>query len=278
MPQLDAGENGLPQVESLLGRMVGFAGSGLRGVAVSVIPPYPIPMPSVRMKTADQLDIRERPSYPLAEAGRYLKVPAPTVRSWAFGRHYETADGRRHFPAIFRPASRRPPLLSFWNLIEAHVLRALRTDHGVSVQAVRAALATAEKEYGVQRLLLSKELLAGPGKLFLDRYGQLIELTASRQLAMRQVLVAYLKRIDWDEWKFPVRLYPFLASDLPDGSRTIAIDPTVAFGRPIVARRGITTAVIAERVDAGETVADLAVDYELEPGDIEQAILYEHSA
>jgi hypothetical protein len=35
-------------------------------------------------------------------------------------------------------------LLSFSNLIEAHVLRSLRTEHGVSVKALRSALAYAE--------------------------------------------------------------------------------------------------------------------------------------
>jgi uncharacterized protein (DUF433 family) len=175
------------------------------------------------------------------------------------GRDYATTDGARHFPAILAPASRRPPLLSFWNLIEAHVLRALRTEHGVPVHAVRKALAVA-------------------GKLFLERYGQLVELTASGQLAMWQVLEAHLKRVEWDKWQFPVRLYPFPTVDMLQADRPIAIDPMVAFGRPIVVRRGITTAVIAERVDAGETIDVLAADYDLEPEDIKHAIVYEHAA
>lgn len=235
-------------------------------------------MAASRKRTAAEIDLRDQPAYPLAEAARYLKVPVATVRSWALGRDYETTEGRRHFPAIFQPASRRPPVLSFWNLVEAHVLRALRTEHGVSVQAVRKALAIAEREFHVERLLLSKELLAGAGDVFLDRYGQLIDLTASGQLAMRQVLAAHLKRIEWDTSKFPVRLYPFPTADLLEGNAPIAIDPMVAFGRPIIVRRGVTTAVIAERLDAGESIAAVAADYDLEPGDIEQAIVYEHAA
>jgi hypothetical protein len=43
-------------------------------------------------------------------------------------------------------------MLSFWNLIEAHVLRALRTEHAVSVKALRKALDYAEKELGIERL------------------------------------------------------------------------------------------------------------------------------
>jgi hypothetical protein len=88
---------------------------------------------------------RDSPAYTIAEAARYLRLPLATLRSWVFGRQYPTAEGQGEFTPLIRPASRRPPLLSFSNLIEAHVLRALRTDHGVPVKAVRSALAYAEK-------------------------------------------------------------------------------------------------------------------------------------
>jgi len=55
----------------------------------------------------------------------------------------------------------------------------------------------------------------------------------------------------------------------------VAIDPRVAFGRPIVERRGIKTAMIAERFDVGESVRSIATDYDLEIPDVEEAIRYE---
>jgi uncharacterized protein (DUF433 family) len=82
----------------------------------------------------------------------------------------------------------------------------------------------------------------------------------------------------WDVPQFPVRLYPFLSSETLGQDRPIAIDPRIAFGRPVVVRRGISTHVIAERIDAGETVSDLAADYDLAPAEIEQAVLYERAA
>jgi uncharacterized protein (DUF433 family) len=60
-------------------------------------------------------------------------------------------------------------------------------------------------------------------------------------------------------------------AEAPDSSRPIAIDPHVAFGRPVVQRAGISTVAIANRIDAGETVADLAADYSLSAEEIEQA-------
>jgi uncharacterized protein (DUF433 family) len=168
-------------------------------------------------------------------------------------------------------------MLSFWNLVEAHVLRALRSDHGVSIKALREALCFAEGELKVKRLLLSKELSVGGGRLFVDRYGELIKLSASGQIAMRHILEAHLRRVEWDQWQFPVRLYPFVASEALSAERPIAIDPSLAFGRPVVLRRGITTSVIAERIDAGESLEALAADYDLSVAEIEGAILYQRA-
>jgi uncharacterized protein (DUF433 family) len=148
----------------------------------------------------------------------------------------------------------------------------------MSVRRLRQALDYAERELGVQRLLLRKELCTEGGQLFLDRYGELISLSASGQLAMRRLFDEHLKRVEWDEWKFPVRLYPFLSAGLPTEERPIAIDPQIAVGRPVVVRRGVSTGAIAERIDAGETIENLAADYGLSMPEIEQAVLYERAA
>lgn len=221
---------------------------------------------------------RDVPAYTPAEAARYVRLPVATLRSWVLGRHYPTARGRADFPPLIRPASPNPPWLSFANLIEAHVLRSLRTEHGVSVKELRRALSFAEKSLGIDRLLLRPELRTSAGRVFLDRYGQLIDLTASGQLAMRRMFDEHLNRIEWDSSRFPIRLYPFLSTTGPSNEHPIVIDPRIAFGRPVVASRGIATLTIAERVDAGESVNDIAADYDLAQSDIEQAVVYERAA
>ncbi|HEY8012207.1 MAG TPA: DUF433 domain-containing protein [Rudaea sp.] len=223
-------------------------------------------------------DVRNAPSYTVAEAARYLKVAPATLRSWVVGRPYPKASGTAHSSPLIHAARKPPPILSFWNLIEAHVLRSLRTEHGVSMDALRRAIAYAQKTLEIERLLLSPELRTDAGKLLLERYGKLIELSASGQIAMRHLFNEHLARVEWDQWKFPVRLYPFTSSDVPAGNRPIAIDPHVAFGRPVVALRGVTTGTIAERLDAGESMFDIAADYDMTEGEIEEAVLYERAA
>lgn len=223
-------------------------------------------------------DRRNKPAYGLAEAARYMKLPVATLRSWVVGRPYSTTKGGRQFKPLIHPPVKKPPTLSFWNLVEAHVLRALRTDHRVSIGAVRKALTYAEDALQIDRLLLSKELRTEGGRVFLQRYGELVELSASGQLALRLVFEDHLKRVEWGEWMFPIRLYPYSSSESASLERTIAIDPAVAFGRPLLARAGVTTRTIAERIDAGESVAAVASDYDLREGEVEEAVLYERAA
>jgi uncharacterized protein (DUF433 family) len=226
----------------------------------------------------NKTDIRDQPAYTPAEAARYLKLATATLRSWVAGRPYPKAGAVGRFHPLIHPPQRNPPVLSFWNLIEAHVLRSLRTDHGVSIKALREALQYAERSLRIDRLLLSKELRAHAGSVFLDHYGKLINLSASAQLAMRRLFDEHLKRVEWDEWQFPIRLYPFVSGETQTAQRPIVIDAKISFGRPIVVKAGVSTMTIAERIDAGETVADLASDYGLSPDEIEEAVLYERAA
>lgn len=225
----------------------------------------------------DKTDIRNQPAYTVAEAARYLKVAPATLRAWVVGRPYPKADGTARSKPLIRPARNPPPTLSFWNLIEAHVLRSLRTDHGVTMDALRRSIAFAEKSLHIDRLLLSQALRAEGGRLLLERYGELIELSASGQIAMRKLFDAHLARVEWDAWQFPVRLHPFTGIE-STADRPVAIAASVAFGRPVLARSGVTTAAIAERIDMGETVAALAEDYDLRAEDIEAAVIYERAA
>ena len=188
------------------------------------------------------------------------------------------SPGSGRIKPLIRLARKEPAALSFWNLIEAHVLRSLRTEHGVSLKGVRQALSFAEGELAIDDLLLNREIRTDGGRLFLERYGQLIDLSASGQLAMKRVFEEHLKRVDWDTRDFPVRLYPFVTKEYPEPDRRIAIDATVAFGRPVIERAGVSTGTIADRIDAGESVAAVAVDYELSEEEIEQAVLYERAA
>ena len=194
------------------------------------------------------------------------------------GRPYDTSGGPRHFAPVLAPAKKDPLTLSFANLVEAHLLRALRTAHDVPFREVRKAIAYAERDLKIDRLLLREDLRTEGGQVFLDHFGQLVNLSASGHLAIRRLLQDHLKRIDWDGKNSPVRLYPFITSGTDSQSRSILIDPGILFGRPVVQRAFVSTRTLVERLDAGESLDDVAADYELTPELVEYAALYERAA
>ena len=61
-------------------------------------------------------------------------------------------------------------------------------------------------------------------------------------------------------------------------ARILLIDPRLSFGRPVVASKGIATAAIAARYSAGETVEELARDYDLKDAEVAEAISFEQLA
>jgi uncharacterized protein (DUF433 family) len=227
-------------------------------------------------------DPREMPAYAIAEAAHYLLLPPSTLRDWVKGRSYPTQTGTRDStPLIALPprALDDPLALSFFNVVEAHVLGALRRHHRVSMWKVRQALTFLAAHSPSDHPLADQDFATDGVSLFLENYGPLINLTHEGQLAMRDVLQMFLRRIDRDAAGIPVKLYLFTrtshadaAMTLAEAPRRIVIDPYVSFGRPVLAGTGIPTAIIAERYKGGESIEDLATDYARPSLDIQEAI------
>lgn len=218
-----------------------------------------IPTPqeaSTSMET--QTDFRYQPTYNIAEAARYLRVAPATLHSWN------------------ERAWKRPALLSFMNLVEAHLLRALRTEQGVDVDKLLMSAKYIGEKRGINPLWVSNELCKEAGDVLIDTYAGLVKVSATSLIAMRHQFKAHLAGIDWDEKGTPVRLFPaFAGFSIPGAENTVVIDPMLCFGSPVLAPSCVSTAVIAARVDAGETMAELALDYDLHMRDIEAAVLFE---
>jgi len=222
--------------------------------------------------TPHPLDPREIGAYSLAEAAHYLRIPAATVRSWVLGRHYPVRRGKAFFPPVIQRPRANETLLSFVNLIEAHVLDAIRRQHEVPLHKVRTAIRYLERHFGSKHPLANQRIETDGCDLFVEKLGSLINISQDGQLAMRQMMEAHLKRIEWNEAGLAVRLYPFTRKRELQEPRVVVIDPYRSFGRPVLVGTGIPTAIIAERYKAGESVDELAEDYGRQRLDIEEAI------
>ena len=218
------------------------------------------------------LDPRELPAYSVPEAARYLRLPPATLRSWVIGRPYPTAGGERFFTPLIHLPQEGWPVLSFVNMVEAHVLEAIRRRENIALPKARAAVRSLERLYRSRHPLAEHQFETDGVDLFIREARLLINLSQAGQLAMREIVTAYLRRIERDVKGLPIRLYPFTRKREPDEPRAVVIDPFVSFGRPVLAGTGIATAVLAERFKAGESVEDLAKDYGRSALDIQEAL------
>jgi len=220
-------------------------------------------------------DPRDQPWYTYPEAARATGIPSSTLRAWTVGQQYRRKSDRAFFrPVISRP-SETDSRVSFINLIEAHVLRALRTTHAVDLGYIREAIEVAEREFGIDRLLIRPELRTSAGELFLDRYTELLELSGAVQSVMRGMVLEYLEHVTFDETRLPVEFRPYSRKPSDAGRDLISLSPYVGFGRALVRRVGVSTQAIVQRLDAGEVAEEVIDDYGLSEDELEEAILYE---
>jgi len=86
-------------------------------------------------------DPRRIPAYTIFDAARYLRLPEQTIRNWAYGYRYVTRSAsRRQTPPLIEVEAGAQHDFSFFNLIELHVLSALRRDHRVQMRKIYEAI------------------------------------------------------------------------------------------------------------------------------------------
>lgn len=222
--------------------------------------------------------IHDEPAYRVAEAARMLVLPPSTVKAWCFGHDYQHRDGSpMRFVKLIEVADTGGRLLSFANLCELHVLAAMRRNHRLTMPTVRDSLDYVAQKLGLPRPLIARQFLTDGVSLFIEHAERLLNTSDQGQLAMRGDFETALARIQYDRSGVPVRLFPFTRSSttLADQPQAVVIDPRLAFGRPALARAGVTTAVIEDRFRAGDSPDEMAQDYRVAESDIWEAIRFE---
>lgn len=218
-------------------------------------------------------DLRTTPAYPFGEAAHYLGVPLSTLRAWFLGTTYRHAGKKRSFKPVIQLDAGAKDALSFFNLVEAHVLTGIRRTHDVSLPRVRAAIDFVRRKLQLERPLIDARFQTDGVDLLVEHLGELVNVSRDGQIEMAGVVRAFLHRIVRDPSGVPIKLYPFTRRSLDaDAPVPVEIDPRVAFGRPVLVGRAVPTAVLADRFKAGDTLQELADDYDASATEIEEAI------
>jgi hypothetical protein len=81
---------------------------------------------------------------------------------------------------------------------ETHVLSAIRREHRVRLDRVRAAIDYLRERFHIDHPLAEYVFETDGIDLFVDKYGQLINVSRHGQLEMNQLIAVYLRRIERD--------------------------------------------------------------------------------
>lgn len=180
--------------------------------------------------------------------------------------------GSDGFKPVIALPNRKATLLSFLNLVEVHVLSAIRRHHNIPMQRIRLAINYLQRFYGQSHPLALNRFETDGVDLFIQELGKTVNVVREGQVAMRELIEAHLKRVKWDSQGLPTVLFPFVSEDIAIDRKPVMFDPRVSFGRLVLVKTGIPTTEIAQRYKAGETIDSLASDYGRARLEIEDAI------
>lgn len=220
-------------------------------------------------------DPRDIPNYSYMEAARLSRVPNATLRSWVRGRHYPRRGGTAQFKPLIELPDKNIPALSYNNIIEAHVLSVIRHYHHLELKKVRAAIDYMKETWRVAHPLTYQGFKTDGIDLFIERLGKIINASSGGQVVFRETIEARLSRIEYGTDGKSIKLFPFVRNmDSLEQPRFISVDPRVSFGKPVIAGTGIPVANIVDRLEAGDSIADLERDFRIGSAPIEEAIRY----
>ena len=223
-------------------------------------------------------DLREMPAYGIPEAAGYLRLPVSTLRAWLLGQRYRVGGQPKFFKPVIDIADRKERQLSFINLVEAFVLAGIRREHEIPLPKVRKAVDYLRRTFNTTRPLAHEQFETDGIDLFVEKMGSLIGATQEGQIQMRDIIRDRLERVHRDPKGVPEKIVLFPARREKAQSADVVIDPRLSFGRPVLDRFGVRTAILAERFDAGDDIDVLARDYSAPPEAIQNAIRCERRA
>lgn len=175
--------------------------------------------------------------YSVPEAARLLRAPVTTVRRWI------DADNG----LIARQLPPHEDTLTFAELIELHFVKMFR-DEGVSLQTIRATSKKAAERFHSAYPLSVKRFDTDGKTIFATikdeaSSREMIEDLERGQYVFEKIMRPFFHKLEYDQAE-PVRYWPL------SKRKTVVIDPSRKFGKPIDPASGVPTRVMAQAVTA----------------------------
>ncbi len=213
-------------------------------------------------------DIRTVPTYTIPEAAKFLAINSNTLFAWYKGKEpVLVASGKIG----------NINLLSYRDIEEAYRVYLLREVHEMSLQLLRRSMQYARTEFKNKHPLQNARAIK---KLFKDlvfdipargKHPRTVTSLGRNpgQLVVEQVVDLFSMRISKEDFIFPWR---FAAQD--HDSRPVSMNPHILSGRLVVTGTRIPVDVLAEGMQSGKEIVDIARDYELDGETVKKALIH----
>lgn len=216
--------------------------------------------------------------YTASEAERLIHVPSERIRRWLLGHNYHHNGQRCWSEPLWQPQVPRigkEVELGFRDLLELRFVNGF-TEAGLGLKTIRKALQVAQEMTGASHPFATARFQTDGRSIFLRTASELdaaeepvlIDLL-KRQYALNRMIAPSLKDVEFDTEGLAARWWP------GGRDRSVVLDPTRQFGRPIVAQTGTPTRALAEAISVEGSVEQVAHLFELPIRAVRDAVAFE---
>lgn len=213
--------------------------------------------------------------YTFPQAARLTGIPSVELHRWLQGYGSES-DGVRQHPPLWESelADADVTVLSFHDLLEVRFVKEFRK-HGVSLQTIRVVAQNAREMFDTPYPFTCRRFETDGVTIFASAFdenedGEMIDLR-KRQYAFKRIIRPSLYAgIEFGADQRASRWYPL------ERSRSVVIDPNIAFGKPVVAETAVRTDVLHDAwLAEGKDKKRVARLYAVPVNAVDAAIRYE---
>ena len=202
------------------------------------------------------------------QAARLLGATAQDVLRWTRGSGPVDPLWKAHYQFLDDTAE-----VSFQDLMDLRIVRALRMA-GISLQAVRYAIAFARERFGIEHPLSTANFKTDGAGILMDAVEKDSELVSlSRKNAGQKVFAKIVEQsVSGLEYKGSR-----VARWWPTRGKHVLIDPKRSFGDPVLDKSGVSTGTLYKEFQRHGDPKYLAKLYEIDLSGVKEALKFEDS-
>jgi uncharacterized protein (DUF433 family) len=202
--------------------------------------------------------------YSIPDIAFLLRLPKAKVRRWL--NDFWDARLAKKYNQKYSWGKGREKATNFYTLIEFYVFYQLR-DAGVAVNSIFSAHEEIANQLKTPYPFASAELLTdGKSILYSLEDGTTVKADKTRQIAFKEIIKDFCKKIAFSNNKLAERYYPL------GKEQQVIVDPNHQFGQPVIEHTNVLAETIYRMHTAGESNEFLARLYDIPLKNVEAAI------